>query len=49
MRATVLDGYGEPDVLHTAEIPTPEPGPGEIRLTVAASSVNPVDLSTRGG
>ena len=49
MRATVLDGYGDPDVLHTADLPAPEPGPGEVRITVAASSVNPVDLSTRAG
>src|SRR4051794_20783816 len=49
MRATVLDGYGDPQVLHLADIPTPEPGPGQIRVAVAASAVNPVDLSMRAG
>ena len=49
MRAIVLDGYGEPDVLHPADVESPDPGPGQVRVVVGGSSVNPVDLSTRAG
>lgn len=41
--------YGGPEVLHLAERPVPEPGPGEVRIRAAASSLNPIDAKTRAG
>jgi len=35
------------DVLHVGEVPTPEPGPGEVRIRIAASGVNPSDVKRR--
>jgi NADPH2:quinone reductase len=29
--------------------PRPAPGPGQVRITVQAATVNPVDLATRAG
>jgi NADPH:quinone reductase len=49
MRAVVYSQTGEPDVLHLAERPVPEPGPGEVRVRVAASGVNPTDWKGRLG
>jgi NADPH2:quinone reductase len=37
------------DVLAVESIPTPEPGPGEVRVKVAYSGVNPSDVKSRGG
>jgi NADPH2:quinone reductase len=34
-------------VLVVGEMPTPEPGPGEIRIRVAASGINPGDVKKR--
>jgi len=36
------------DVLKTGEIDTPEAGPGEVRVKLAASGVNPADVKRRG-
>jgi NADPH:quinone reductase-like Zn-dependent oxidoreductase len=45
MKAIVFDRFGEPgDVLEVREVPTPEPGPGEVRVRMIASPVNPSDL-----
>src|SRR5690349_25002949 len=45
MRAIVFDRFGEPaDVLREEEVPDPEPGPGEVRVRMIASPVNPSDL-----
>jgi NADPH2:quinone reductase len=35
------------EVLVVAEMPTPEPGPDEVRIRVAASGVNPGDIKKR--
>ncbi len=35
------------DVLVVGEMPDPEPGPGEVRLRVAASGINPGDVKKR--
>src|SRR4051812_8515597 len=50
MKAVVFERFGEPaDVLSVREVPTPEPGPGEVRVRMIASPVNPSDLLvTRG-
>jgi NADPH:quinone reductase len=37
------------DVLHYGELPAPEPGPGEVRVRLAASGINPVDIKRRRG
>src|SRR3954447_2333416 len=35
------------DVVEVGEIPTPEPGPGEVRVRIAFSGVNPTDWKSR--
>lgn len=37
------------DVLQNADLPTPEPGPGEVRVRIHWSGVNPSDVKSRGG
>ena len=45
MKAAVFDAFGEPSrVLQVREVPTPIPGPGQIRARMIASPVNPSDL-----
>jgi len=38
-----------PDVLTFGEMPTPEAGPGEVRVRLEASGVNPADVGRRAG
>jgi NADPH:quinone reductase-like Zn-dependent oxidoreductase len=40
MRAAVYDEYGPPDVLRIDDVPVPEPDTGQVRVRVAATSVN---------
>lgn len=47
MKAVVRTKYGGPEVLHATELPTPEPGAGEVRVRVRATSVNYGDLTAR--
>ena len=49
MRAIVYKMTGGSDVLSLADRPIPEPGPGEVRVKVAVSGVNPTDWKSRGG
>jgi NADPH:quinone reductase-like Zn-dependent oxidoreductase len=49
MRAVVLTGYGGVEKLELREVPEPTPGPGELKVRVAASSVNPIDWKLRSG
>src|SRR4051794_8365747 len=49
MRAIQVDAYGGPEVLAPVELPTPEPGPGEVVVRTAASGVNFVDIYHRTG
>lgn len=45
MRAVVFDRVGRPeDVLEVRDVPTPEPGRGEVLVRMIASPVNPSDL-----
>ena len=37
------------DVLEVGELPTPDAGPGEVRVRLYASGVNPVDVKRRHG
>jgi NADPH:quinone reductase len=50
MRAALYDRYGPArEVLHLADVERPEPGPGEVRVRVEFSGVNPTDWKSRGG
>jgi NADPH2:quinone reductase len=49
MRAVVVHEHGGPDVLITEELPTPEPGPGQLCVDVAAAGVNFIDVYFRTG
>ncbi|MFI1713930.1 NADP-dependent oxidoreductase [Streptomyces sp. NPDC053513] len=50
MEAIVYEEFGGPEVLrHEAGVAKPEPGPGEVRVKVAAVGVNPVDWKRRRG
>lgn len=50
MRAVVLRGYGDPDVLTLEDVPAPQPGPDELLVDVHHSALNRADvLQRRGG
>ena len=49
MKAVVVHQYGGPEVLKFEEYPDPVPGPAEVLVRVAASSVNPIDYKRRAG
>ena len=49
MKAVVMSGFGGPEVMEIAEVATPEPGPGEVRVRVSATSVNRADVIQRQG
>jgi NADPH:quinone reductase-like Zn-dependent oxidoreductase len=42
-RAVMHDTFGGPDVLEVREIPEPHAGPGEVRVSVRAAGLNPMD------
>jgi NADPH:quinone reductase len=50
VRAAVYDGHGSAaDVLRVEDVDRPEPGPGEVRVRMELSGVNPTDWKSRGG
>ncbi len=49
MRAAVFHRHGDPEVIGIESLPDPEPGPGETRIRVEASSLNHLDLWIRRG
>jgi NADPH2:quinone reductase len=50
MRAAYYEKNGAAaEVLHLGEIETPNPGPGEVRVKLKTSGVNPSDVKTRAG
>lgn len=49
MKAMIITEHGGPEVLQMAEVPTPEPGRGEVRLRVRATALNHLDLWVRRG
>jgi NADPH:quinone reductase-like Zn-dependent oxidoreductase len=49
MKAIILSQYGGPEVLQYKDHPDPSPGPDEVLVRVAATSVNPFDVKQRSG
>ncbi|HEX8970244.1 NAD(P)H-quinone oxidoreductase [Oryzihumus sp.] len=49
MKAITIPTPGGPDALVLADVPDPEPGPGEVLVEVAAAGVNRADLQQRIG
>ena len=49
MRAAMFTEPGPATVLHIVERPIPPVGPGEVRVRVAVSGVNPTDVGARAG
>jgi NADPH2:quinone reductase len=50
MRAAFYTQQGDArEVLQTGEVPTPEPGPGDVRVRMRTSGVNPSDWKSRRG
>jgi NADPH2:quinone reductase len=50
MRAAYYERKGPaPEVLVIGEVPDPQPGPGEVRVKIHFSGINPTDTKLRGG
>ena len=49
MKAAVIHGFGDVDVLKYEDIPTPEPGPGQVLIKILAAGVNRFDHYIREG
>jgi len=49
MKAIRVNEHGGPEVLSYEDVPAPEPGPGEVRVRLAASGVNFIDVYQRTG
>ncbi|MGZ4652450.1 NAD(P)H-quinone oxidoreductase [Oryzihumus sp.] len=49
MKAITIPTPGGPDALVLADVPDPEPGPGEVLVEVAAAGINRADLQQRIG
>lgn len=49
MRAVVFSETGPSSVLHLVVRDVPEPGPGEVRVRIVCSGVNPTDWKSRQG
>jgi NADPH:quinone reductase-like Zn-dependent oxidoreductase len=48
-RTAVVRNPGGPDSIEIIDVPVVEPGPGEVRVEIAAAPVNPVDLRVASG
>jgi NADPH:quinone reductase-like Zn-dependent oxidoreductase len=48
-RTAVVRIPGGPDAIEIIDVPLVEPGPGEVRIRVAAAAVNPVDVGVAAG
>src|SRR3569833_2342186 len=49
MKAAQITRFGGPEVLASNDVETPAPGPGEVLVSVGASSVNGHDAIVRKG
>ncbi|OPG08403.1 NADP-dependent oxidoreductase [Microbispora sp. GKU 823] len=48
-RTAVVRAPSGPDSIEIIDVPVVEPGPGEVRVRIAAAAVNPVDLGVARG
>ena len=50
MKAALYDSHGAArEVLRVEDVARPEPGPGEVRVKVEFSGINPTDWKSRSG
>ncbi|MDP9426073.1 MAG: quinone oxidoreductase [Actinomycetota bacterium] len=49
MKAVRINEFGGPEALRYEDVPVPEPGPGQVRIKLAASGVNFIDVYQRTG
>lgn len=49
MKAIGINEFGGPESLRVLDLPTPQAGPGEVRIRVHAATVNPTDIILRTG
>jgi NADPH2:quinone reductase len=49
MKAIQIDRFGDPDVMHLADVPLGDPGPGEVRIRHRACGINFIDIYHRTG
>ncbi|HEU4732462.1 MAG TPA: quinone oxidoreductase [Kofleriaceae bacterium] len=49
MRAIQIDRFGDPDVMHLADVPLGAPGPGEVLVRHRACGINYIDTYHRTG
>ncbi len=49
MRAAYIEANGPPESIQVGDLPTPEPGQGEVLVRVGAAALNPIDLYLRAG
>ncbi len=49
MKAIIITQPGDLDVLKQADVPKPEPKPGEVLIKVVAAGVNRPDVAQRKG
>jgi len=49
MKAIQIQENGGPEVLKLVDLPTPEPGPGQVLIRVKGTSVNYADIKARQG
>jgi NADPH:quinone reductase-like Zn-dependent oxidoreductase len=49
MKARLLKEFGNTDQFTMADVPTPDAGPGQVRIRVHAIGINPMDIKIRNG
>ncbi|MFJ8085167.1 NADP-dependent oxidoreductase [Streptomyces sp. NPDC096205] len=49
MRAAVVTEFGGPEAVRIVDAPVPEPAARQVRIKVAAATLNPVDAGVRSG
>ena len=49
MQQIIVDRFGGPEVLHVTEVPTPNPGAGQVRVRLTSIGMNYAELMARTG
>jgi NADPH:quinone reductase-like Zn-dependent oxidoreductase len=49
VNAALITAYGTVDVLEVRDVPEPRPGKGELKIRLAAASINQFDIKVRSG